>query len=391
MDIYTLDALNRREFLIDRHESMIWTERFNKWGDFVLTVNATNEMRAKFRVGTSLMIPNSLRVMVVETVEESEDEEGKKVLEIKGRSLEKILDDRLARGSLSDLTTEPKWVITDQPADIARKLFHDICVTGILDTGDIIPGISETSIFPTDTIAEPPDTITYEIEPQTLYSALSNLCDIFEMGFRLVLNPTTLTRHFDVYMGSDRTSKQTTLPAVVFSPELENLQNTKALTTNAMYKNVAYVISPVGHEIVYPLDIDPLIDGFDRRVLFVKADDITDTVPADATAKMIQRGLDELSKYRQFSAFDGELNDTQSRYKYGVHYHLGDLVEIRNASGVASDMQVTEQIFVSDREGERSYPTLSVNKYITPGSWLSWDANEVWNDVDPDLEWDELP
>lgn len=391
MDVYTLDALKRREYIIDKYESMIWTERARRWGDFELHVNATNEMRLRLRVGTELMIPDSYRSMTVETVEETENEEGKKILAVKGRSLEKILDDRLARGTLSDLTTEPKWTITGLPAAIARKFFHDICVLGTLNSGDIIPGVSETSIFPTDTIAEPPTSITYEVEPQSVYSALAGLCDIYDMGFRLVRNPSTLTLHFDVYMGSDRTTKQTGLPAVVFSPDLENLQNTTAFTTNANYKNVAYVISPVGHEVVYPLDIDPTMNGFERRVLFVKADDIRDTVPADATAKMIQRGLDELSKNRQFSAFDGSLNQASSQYKYGVHYHLNDLVEIRNNTGTATDMQVTEQIFVSDREGERSYPTLSINQYITPGSWLSWDFNEVWADVDDTTHWGDLP
>jgi hypothetical protein len=288
------------------------------------------------------------------------------------------------------LTTEPKWVITGLPAAIARKFFHDICVLGTLDSGDIIPGVSETSIFPADTIAEPPTSITYEVEPQSVYSALAGICDVYDMGFRMVLNPTTLTIHFDVYMGSDRTTKQTTLAAVVFSPNLENLQNTTALTTNATYKNTAYVISPVGHEIVYPLDIDPAMNGFTRRVLFVKADDITDTTPSVASAKMIQRGLDALAKSRQLSAFDGELK-SDARYKYGVDYHLGDLVEIRNATGAASDMQVTEQIFVSDAEGERSYPTLSINEYITPGSWLSWDFSEVWADVDDTTHWADLP
>src|SRR5689334_24374231 len=105
MDVYTLDALNRRITLTDKFKSMVWTERFNRWGDFQFDVYATNEMRLRFSVGTRLMIPDSLRVMTVETTQENEDNEGRKILTLKGRSLEKILDDRLARGTLSDLTT----------------------------------------------------------------------------------------------------------------------------------------------------------------------------------------------------------------------------------------------------------------------------------------------
>jgi hypothetical protein len=55
-------------------------------------------------------------------------------------------------------------------------------------------------------------------------------------------------------------------------------------------------------------------------------------------------------------------------------------------------MRVTEQIFVSDSQGERSYPTLTVNTFITTGSWLSWMNNKVWLDLDGDATtWSEQP
>jgi hypothetical protein len=161
------------------------------------------------------------------------------------------------------------------------------------------------------------------------------------------------------------------------------------LTTIANYKNVAYVISPVGHEIVYPLDVDPEINGFQRNVLFVKADDIKDVDSGVASAKMIQLGKQELAKARRLAAFDGELNSNQ--YKYGRDYNLMDLVEVHDQTGASSSMQVTEQIWVSDKEGDRTYPTLSVNTYITAGSWLGWDITQVWQDVNPLTDWDDLP
>jgi hypothetical protein len=287
------------------------------------------------------------------------------------------------------LTTTPKWVITDDPATIARTMFHDICVTGVVDAGDIIAGINETNVlFPTDTIDEPTDTITYELDLISLYDATKNLCDIYHMGFRLVANQNTGDLYYNIYMGSDRTTLQTTLPAVVFSPGLDNLKNPTELTSIALYKNVAYVFSPVGHEIVYAEDVDPTTAGFQRRALFVKADDITSGVPATATAQMIQRGMEELAKHRKISAFDGEVAQFSS-YVYGTDYHLGDLVELQSIDGFSSIVQVTEQIFVSDKEGDRSFPTLSITKFITPGSWDSWTPDEVWDDVTPTLVWDD--
>lgn len=385
MELYILDALLRRTQVIDKFESLIWADRLRELGDFELTIHSTNESRKQLTVGTWLAMNESFSVMAIDTVEDRTDSEGRSILKVTGKSIEAILKDRVAKNTLSDLTTEPKWILTGTPGDIARKIFHDICVVGTLNPGDVIPFIIEGSIFPEDTIAEPSDPITIELEPTTVYEAIKEICDLYDMGFRIVRNFDTSQLYFDVYSGSDRTTQQDELPAVVFSPDLDNLQDTTELTTVANYKNVAYVFSSVGFEVVYPLDIDPDIEGFERRVLVVKADDVNAETP-DISAALIQKGKEELSKNRRFSAFDGELNQN-SGYKYNVHYNLGDLVEMRNVDGVTNKMQVTEQIFVSDREGERSYPTLTINQFIQPGTWLAWDYNQVWEDMGPDEYW----
>lgn len=389
MEVYILDSLLRREKVVDRFESLIWTERFSAFGDFELVLHSTIESRSDFTAGKWMALNESYRGMMVETVENSTDDDGRSLLGVKGRSIEAILMDRVARRAMANLTAEPKWVITGTPGDIVRKIFNDICVLGVLNPNDVIPFITNVPLLPDDTIPEPTDIITVEFEPTDVYSAIKNLCDLYDLGFRLLRNFDNSQLVFDVYAGSDRTTLQSTLPPVIFSPGLDNLKNTRELTSTEQNKNVAYVFSPVGFEVVLPQDVDPDIDGFDRRVLMVKADDITDPDPAVASALMIQRGNEELSKHRSFSAFDGELSQ-HSQYKYGIHYQLGDLVEMRNTDGVANNMRVTEQIFVSDSEGDRSYPTLSINKFVTPGSWLSWEYNQTWFDFDNDttLYWE---
>jgi hypothetical protein len=123
----------------------------------------------------------------------------------------------------------------------------------------------------------------------------------------------------------------------------------------------------------------------------VTANVIEDVIPADATERMIQRGTEALSQYRQLSAFDGELVPTAS-YVYGeaTGYNLGDLVELQSGSGSSSVMRVTEQIFISDSNGDRNYPTLTINRFITPGSWDDLDPSMDWDEIDPDLDWDDL-
>lgn len=389
MEAYTLDPLLRRVGVIDRFESLIWTERFNAFGDFQMEIESTQATRTMLKAGTLLAMNESYRVMTVETIEDGDDSEGRRMLSVKGRSIEAILLDRVAKNSTADLTTSPKWIITDEPAEIARKIFHDICVTGTLDLADKIPFIIEGSIMPVDTIPEPLDPITVEMEPTTVYTAIEEICNVWNLGFRMLRNYDASELYFDVYAGSDRTTSQSVLAPVIFTPSLDNLQNTKELTTIEKAKNVAYVYSPAGFQKVYPIGVDPDVEGFERHVLVVNASDITVDNP-DVASALIQRGNAELAKNRVYQAFDGEIS-RYSQYKYGTHYNLGDVIEMRNIDGLINNMRVTEQIFVSDREGERSYPTLSLNTFITTGSWLSWLNNKVWEDMGPTEYWNTQP
>ncbi len=277
-----------------------------------------------------------------------------------------------------------KWRLTGTPGNIARSVFQQICVTGTVAAGDIIQylAMGPSGLFPADTIPEDSDVVTFDIDADTVFTVIQNLCQAFDLGFRILRAPevapyTTPQLYFDIYSGSDRTTLQTTLPPVIFAPELDNLSNTTELTTNADYKNIAYVFGENGVEIVYADGFDASTTGVQRKVLMVNANDIDLAPGAGLTAALQQRGRDELSKHKSSFSFDGQIPQFGS-YKYMFDYNLGDLVEQRNSDAVTNNMRITEQIMVEDDQGERSYPTLSTELLITPGSWLAWDANSYW-------------
>lgn len=283
-----------------------------------------------------------------------------------------------------------KWKLNGSPADIAREIFQVVCVDGDLDAGDVIPFYTPGTIYPADTIPEPEVEVEVLVNLTSVYDAIKDLCDPFNLGFRLVRNFDESELYFDIYSGSDRTTLQDDLAPVVFSPELDNLADISELTSTANYKNVAYVFSPNGVEIVYAEGADSSTSGFDRRVLYVDASDIEEPAGATLTELLRQRGREELARNKQLLAFDGEIPQFGS-YKYEIDYWLGDLVEIRNSDGVANNMRVTEQIFVHDESGERSYPTLAIDILITPGSWYAWEAGQTWDEIpdDSDHEWED--
>lgn len=392
MELYILDSLWRRIHVIDRYISLIWTERFNTFGDFQLDIYSEYETRSILTPDTYLALSGSNYVMRIESFEDDVDAQNERILIVKGRSMEAILLDRVAKDSTSTLTVSPQWTITNPPATVARKIFHDICVTGILNAGDVIPGVVEGTFMTASTIPEPLDPITINIKPTTVYDAVATqICAQWELGLRFLRQDSTGQIYFDIYAGSDRTSGQTSLTPVIFSPQLDNLQNTKELTTIDKSKNVAYVFSPDGFEMVYAFGVDPTIDGLERRVLVVDATDITTASVPSVPDALIQRGNEQLSATRTSQLFDGEISQN-SQYVYGRDYNMGDLVEMQNIDGVANQMRITEQIFICDNQGYRSYPTLTTNVFINTGSWLSWLNNKQWFDLDADpTSWSEQP
>lgn len=287
-----------------------------------------------------------------------------------------------------------KWRLTGTPGDIIRTIFQKICVNGIVNAGDIIPFFALDStipsgLFPADTILEPTEEYTVDVDIDTVYAIVTQMCEVYDLGFRIVRAPETPPYtepelFFEVYAGSDRTTLQTDVPAVIFSPELDNLSETTELSSNAKEKNVAYVFGKNGAEIVYAEGYSAETVGLNRKVLMVKANDIDLAPGPELTAALQQKGKEELSKNRSLFAFDGKIPQFGS-YRYMVDYNLGDLVEMRNGDGVTNNMRVTEQITIQDSEGERSYPTLATELLITPGSWLSWSANKVWDDFDAEV------
>lgn len=386
MELYILDNLLRRETVVDRYESLIWTERFRDIGDFDLSIDSSRKTRNMFNVGDRLALNESFRVMTVDNIDESKDSEGRNMLNITGKSIENTMDDRVATLPLVANGETPNWVLTGTPGDIARQIFKEICIDGKLHPGDIIPFIDNGSSpresgllsYPKDTILEPDTPISMEVSPGSVLEIIKQICDIYELGFRIARFADNGKLYFEIYAGSDRTTQQSTLPPVLFSPDLNNLSDISKLTSVADFKNTAYVFSEKGSLMVYGDNVDPNVSGFERRVLKVDATDLGEATGTELTNLLKQRGKEALSEHRSITAFDGKIPENGS-YRYGKHYQLGDLVEMRNEDGGTNNMRVAEQIFASDAEGERSYPTLAFDLYITPGSWRNWDYNQVWN------------
>jgi len=389
MELYILDSNLLRTEVVESYASLIWTERYQGYGDFQLDIDPVLADTPLTQQDTMLAIDKSDRVMYIDSVENKFQEDGTRLLIVKGKSLEAKLQERPNGYPANSNTPLVFGNGTSQtPGTIARNLITSILRTNASFVNDQMPFLQADSYSATGRIAEASDTPIIQSSVGDLYSTIKSICETYRLGFRIRRPLDDSKLYFDIYTGYDRTSGQATLPAVVFSTQLDNLTDTTELITGENYKNIAYVFALNGSLLVYGDNADSNTAGFNRKVLVVDANDIADAAGSTLTAKMTQRGKEALAAARIAMGFDGQIPQNGS-YKYGTDYFLGDLVEKRSDTGIITQMRVTEQIFTSDHEGEKSYPTLVIDTLLTAGSWDAVSAAKYW-DIYTTEVWDSM-
>lgn len=399
MDIFILDTLLRQIDVVDQFVSLIWTERFAEMGDFELVTLSTSANRKRFVFDTMLTISASKRVMRVETIEETVDFDSGAVLKIKGREFVSITEQRTAV-SISPFTglIRSSWDVHGwDPVGLIQYFFFTICLYEELSPDDTIPFLQEEGegLYPPGTIPIPSSGgITWEQKPASLYSAMTDVAKAYDIGFRLYKDPNASKLYFEAYTGSDRTSAQTTLPPVIFSDDMSNLQNTNEYSDNTQYYNVVRVVYIYKDETESEVTISEVVSapemafssgGFERKVKLLVVTSIPEDT-LDIPAYLQELGNQELTKSQTVSVFDGEIDQTGD-YLYERDYFLGDLVEVRGNNGGAAYMRVVEQIIKEDANGISSYPSLITKTSINPGTWASWKYDIEWSAMGSEEYW----
>lgn len=408
MEIFILDSLLREIDIADEYEyiSFIWTERFAEKGDFELVTLSTPSNRNKFVEDTMLMIRDSKRIMRVRSIEEKVDEELGATLTIKGDELVAILEQRVSAskdaGTHAGMLLATTYFTGITPLTLISDLVWRMCIPTsgyAISPGDVIPFLNDNhatpgSLYPVSNIPEPsPGGITWGQKLASVYSAVTDVCKAYDVGFRMYKDPNSSKLYFEGYTGLDKTTNQTDFPPVVFSSDMENLANTTEYKDNLGQYNVIIVVYTYKNEVEDDLPeeltltgvaSDPELafssGGFDQKSKILLVSQLPDgmTDPYDIAAYLAQLAEEELTRSHPIDVYDGEVDEFNG-FVYEKDYFLGDLVEVRGDNGGLAFMRVEEQIFKYDSNGRSSYPSLVTKKSVSPGTWRSWKYAVNWN------------
>lgn len=363
MDLYTLDSGFHKDEIVDEFETLIWTERYNEFGDATIVIPTNSPFRNLLVEGTFLSIPGSREVMMIETVS---DEKG--VRTIVAKSLVAIFLERFFRNTWS--TARNDWTTTDYAANIAWRMVVSACgATGATYTGGVLPSNYGTYEVLPNLIAgvlASGSNISVAVPYGNLYDCVKMVCDLEDLGFSLYPDNIVAADYdlkFTAYAGLDRTSSQSTNSVVIFEEALDSLTDVKELRSLSGYKTAAYVwakglpsIDTIG---IAHVSGTVSTVGFGRRTLMLDASDINaaDYTQVALLAVLTKRAKNALANNNYVRMTDGKVVP-QNQFIYGTHYNLGDLIELR--ATMNQKARVTEYIRTQDAKGEIAYPTLSV-------------------------------
>lgn len=353
MDILVLDENFVAIDIIDTFESLIWTDRYNEYGDFELYISANSEHIPNLKKNNYLWLRDSDHVMIIDTHETDSDIERGNKLIISGVSLESILDRRIV------------WKQTTISGNLQNG------IKKLLDENVISPEIAERKIENFIFEASTDEAITsLTIEAQftgdNLYEVIYTLCSMAGIGFKITLNDENKFV-FKLYSGADRSYSQSANPYIVFSPKFENIINSNYYSTDLNLKTITLV----GGEGEGSNRRTTVVEaesgggsGLSRREIFTDARDISSSVDGgtlsneEYISQLAQRGSENLSEYKSINTFDGQV-ETDYMYIYGKDFFMGDIIQLSDEYGNETRSRVTEFIRSYTSSGIEAYPTFS--------------------------------
>lgn len=369
MELFTLDRNFKKEYIIDNFSSAIWTERYYGDSEVELITPLNLDMISKLPPGKFLGMSDSDEVMILETATIEEN------LKLKGISLLPWLNNRFIRASAAH---EDRYLYLSEPAG---KMLWDLLyfftnaaspyLNGTINIGIstpsqlVVPGLNLNGYDSSG------GDVAIGVPYGPLYTAMKDIATTYQIGMTITLDevtPTSYSLGFRSYKGLDRTSSQVVNPIVRFSPIMDSFTNIKELQSIAAFKTLVYAFAPGNPD---GLATTPGMSrlsgsqytGFDLRAQLVFAEDITTDMVGSDPAVLLNilnsKAQDALTTNHFIKAVDGEIVP-ESQFKYGVHYNLGDIIEVEGNSGTTQAARITEYIRSKDSTGEKAYPTVSV-------------------------------
>ena len=268
MDLYVLDKNLDTVAIIDVYSSLIWTDRYQEYGDFELYAAVTPELLSAIKTDYYIWRRDSEHVMIIDDILINTNAESGRMMTVTGKSLESILNRRVV------------WGLKTFDGNLQEA------IETLLDESFINPTKPERKVS-NFIFEESDDPVITEMELQVqytgdnIYDIIHDICVERGLGFKITLN-NSKQFVFKLYSGVDRSYGQTTNSYVVFSPKFDNFIDGDYHESRSEWKNVT-LVGGEGEGSKRRYTAVGNTSGLDRRETFTDARDISSDIDEDIT------------------------------------------------------------------------------------------------------------
>lgn len=240
--VWNLNNDNKYELIgqIDEIESLLIVYKYVSISTFTLTVPYTHEVSSYLQVDNMLTIhsPETLGVENTEsfiiTTKKLEESNGVVTLQVSGKNPLFWLSNRLC--------LLPNYGFTDTTPEVIAKTYVANNCAQYAPTQRQYPNLTTAPVQGLGA----PITFTNTEDYPTILEVCETVLNARNLGQNVTFNLSTQTFQYNVFGGADRTINQSQNSAVVFSPNLNNLQSQSYTHSISNFANVVYVYGQIG-------------------------------------------------------------------------------------------------------------------------------------------------
>lgn len=240
--VWNLNNANKYELIgqIDEIESLLIVYKYVSVSTFTLTVPYTPQVSSYLQVNNMLTIhsPETLGVENTEpfiiTTKKLEESNGVVTLQVSGKNPLFWLTKRQC--------LLPNYGFTDTTPEVIAKTYVANNCAQYAPTQRQYPNLTTAPVQGLGT----PITFTNTEAHPTILEVCETVLNARNLGQNVTFNLSTQTFQYNVFNGTDRTINQSENSAVVFSPNLNNLQSQSYTHSISNFANVVYVYGQIG-------------------------------------------------------------------------------------------------------------------------------------------------
>lgn len=359
------DATRKLVGVLDIAKSIIWEAEFYGAGKFEVYTPLTEQALNLLQMGYYFTRRNEENAAIIETIQYTDSAQDGAMILVSGRMAKSILDRRLVyqlngnqitpvqiSGNVATAVQSVVRAHAGQGANAARTMGVIIGSTGGI-TKQITSSTSGDS--------------SRQSSYQNLLTFTDTVLQEYACGALIRINDQQQLI-YDCYEGQDRSVGNTAgNTPVIFSQDFENLLTAEYTEDTTNLRNFA-LIGGEGEGLArfYTTFDQDGATGFQRREVFVNASSINrkykpegseteqEYTTAQYTTLLTGQAQTKLKELIITKTFTGEINLTQSPYKYGkdADFWLGDIVTVQdNKLGLYTNVRILKATEVQDIKG----------------------------------------